>query len=278
MRVCRAGVSRQVADASNTLRHRVLLVRRQPPASPDAGLRLSPFDDLLKSLPLKPQWAGDVYRGLALLLRRSPEPPHTAIVCIDGLAAAEFEFFSIVSKLRRDLKVYVYASARSESRIAWAVELGAKGPLTQEVLEELAGSPPTPMTMKAPPQAAESVADKTKSMSPAIAQQGHTSVDHAAPFAPVGQPRIDDEDARKPARVPWLRYSDRPARVAPTFREPPPQASNQSSPTPAHTRSYEPLLTEEELRALMSDDIATIVGDDPNPRWPDDDDRARGAP
>ena len=272
MRVCGAGVSRLVADASDTIRHRVLHIRPQPPASPEAGPCRSPIGELLAGLAIEAEWCSDVYRGLALLLRPSSDPPKAAIVCLDGLGAPEFEFFSIVSKLRRDLKVYVYAAARSESRIARAVELGAKGPVTREVLAELAGGSPVPMAVEDPARASERVTDKP--VSPVI------------PPAPSEPLRIDVEDARKPARVPWLRYGDRPARVAP-----PHQALNPKPQTPNPPRSYEPLLTEEELRALMSDDIAAIVGDDPQSDarpvsrastvpidWPDDDKQIRGVP
>jgi hypothetical protein len=266
-----------VADASNTIRHRVLHIRPQPPASPAAEPYCYPIGELLAGLPLDTQWCGDVYRGLAGLLRPSSDPPQAVIVCLDGLGAPEFEFFSIVSKLRNDLKVYVYAAARSESRIARAVELGAKGPVTREALAELAGGPPVPMAVEAPVRASERVTEKP--VSPVI------------PPAPSAPPRIDEEDARKPARVPWLRYGDRPARVAPALREPPPQALNPNPQPPSPPRSYEPLLTEEELRALMSDDFAAIVGDDPQSdvqpasrastvpiNWPGDDKQTRGAP
>lgn len=286
-----------MADASNTNRHRVLHIRPQPPSLPEEGPHRSPIDELLAGLPLETQGCGDVYRGLALLLRPSSDPPQAVIVCLDGLGAPEFEFFSTVSKLRRDLKVYVYAAARSESRIAKAVELGATGPVTREVLAELAGGPSVPMAVEAPARASERVTDKL--VSPVIAQHGHASVDHATPTSEP--PRIDEEeDARKPARVPWLRYGDRPARVAPPLREPPPQTLNPNPQPPTPPRSYEPLLTEEELRALMSDDFAAIVGDDPQSGvqppsvppykggrqggrastvpvdWPDDDKQTRG--
>ncbi len=196
------------------------------------------------------------------------------IICLDGLGTSEFEFFSIISKLRRDLKVYVYSAAHSESRTAKAVELGATGPVTREILAELAGSPPVPMTVETPARTSERMTDKP--VSPPNAQHGHASVAHAIPTPE--QPRIDDEDAPKHARVPWLRYSDRPARVAPSRREPPPQPPDPQLQAPTPSRSCEPLLTEEELRALMSDDIAAIVADQPQPRWPDDDTLARGIP
>lgn len=208
-------------------------------------------------MPLETQWCGDVYRGLALLLRPTSDSPQAAIVCLDGLGTPEFEFFSIISKLRRDLKVYVYAAAHSESRIAKAVELGATGPVTREAVAELTCGPPVPMTVEHHVLTSERVTDKP--VSPVF------------PPAPTEPSRIDEQDAPKPARVPWLRYGDRPARVAPSHREPPPQPPNPNSQAPTPPPSYEPLLTEEELRALMSDDIAAIVADEPEPRWPDDD-------
>ena len=277
IRPCGARVSRLVADASNTLRPRVLHVRPQTPASLAAEPCCYPIGELLAGLPLEMQCCGDVYRGLAGLLRPSSDPPQAVIVCLDGLGAAEFEFFSIVSKLRRDLRVYVYAAARSLSRIAKAVELGATGPVTREVLVELAGAPPVAMTLEAPARASERVTDKLVSpmIPPAVSQP----------------PRIDEEGARKPARVPWLRYGDRPARVAPTRREPPSQPPDPKPQTSAPPLSYEPLLTEEELRALMSDDFAAVVEDGPPSDarpvsrastvpndWSEGDSHAQGAP
>jgi len=215
------------------------------------------------------------------------------IVCLDGLGAAEYEFFSIVSKLRRDLKVYVYAAAHAQSRIARAVELGATGPVTRELLAELRGGLRISMTEEALLRASERVTEKL--VSAVIAPHGHLRqgrTDHATPTSlPTEPPGIDEDDARKPARVPWLHYDDQPARVAPPHREPHPQALHPNSQTPNPPRSTEPLLTEEELRALMTDDFAAIVGEDtqsderPVSRapavpidWPNDVDRARGAP
>jgi hypothetical protein len=208
-----------------------------------------------------------VYRGLARLLGPPAVPPRAVIVCLDGLGTPEFEFFSILSRVRRDLKVYVYGSAGAEARIAKAVECGATGSVTEEVLSELAGGPLCPPEAEAPVRTPERRNDIA--VAPAD-----------PPPDPADQtPRtMAEEDARKPARVPWLRYGDRPARVAPSHRELPPQAPNPNPQTPNPPRSYEPLLTEEELQALMSDDIAAIAADEPDARRPHDDDPTRGVP
>jgi hypothetical protein len=77
--------------------------------------------------------------------------------------------------------------------------------------------------------------------------------------------RVDSEDKRgteeepdAPARVPWLRYTDGPSRVAPS-RNPTELPANtgteKDADEPLPASSAEPLLTPEELAALMSDDI-----------------------
>ena len=261
-------MSRVVADASNTLRHRVLHIRLQPPSSLESGSCRSPLDKLLAASPLETEWCPDVYRGLARLFGPPSAPPRAVIVCLDGLGTPEFEFFSILSRVRRDLKVYVYGSAGAEARIAKAVEFGATGSVTKEVLSELAGGPPPLPEAEAPVRTPERRNDTA-----------------AAPADPPPDPAdqtpmrmVEEEDARKPARVPWLRYGDRPARVAPAARTPAPQPSPSVDRPSPRTTSFEPLLTEEELQALMSDDIAAIAADEPDARRPHDDDPTRGVP
>jgi hypothetical protein len=201
-----------------------------------------------------------VYRGLARILRPPSNPPRAVIVCLDGLTTPEFEFFSIVARRRKEVSVYVYGSGRAEARIAKAIELGAKGPATADLLAELTGGPPAAAIGQAPP--------------PPCAEGDETPRPPASPPTPTEPIRADEEDPRKPARVPWLRYGDRPARVAPNARPPAPSLDR---PAPRSV-SFEPLLTEEELRALMSDDIAAIAPDEPEARRPYDDQSTRGVP
>lgn len=83
------------------------------------------------------------------------------------------------------------------------------------------------------------------------------------------------ESARGPARVPWLRYADAPTRRKPSSEaatppaddRPPPSRSNETrQPAEVQGRTtdearpdpFAPLLTEEELRALMSDDYSDV--------------------
>jgi hypothetical protein len=257
-------VSRVVADASNSLRHPVLHIRPDPPTSPESGSGHSSIHDLLASLPIELEACGDVYRGLARILRPSSNAPRAVIVCLDGLTTPEFEFFSIVGRLRKDMSVYVYGSGRAEARIAKAIELGAKGLATADLLAELAGGPPAVAMGPVPPPPCEHVDE--------------TPRPPASPPTPTEPIRPDEEDPRKPARVPWLRYGDRPARVAPNAREPMPKPPPSLDRPAPRSVSFEPLLTEEELRALMSDDIAAIAPDEPEARRPHGDDSTRGVP
>jgi len=253
-----------VADASNSLRHRVLHIRPDPPTSPESGSCHSSIDEFLASLPIEVEGCGDVYRGLARILRPPSNPPRAVIVCLDGLTTPEFEFFSIVARMRKDVSVYVYGSGRAEARIAKAIELGAKGPATTDLLAELTGGPPASAMGQVPP--------------PPCEEGDGTPRSPASPPTPTERIRAHEEDPRKPARVPWLRYGDRPARVAPNAREPAPEPSPSLDRPSPRSVSFEPLLTEEELRALMSDDIAAIAPDESEARRPYDDESTRGVP
>ena len=253
-----------MADASNSLRHRVLHIRPDRPTSPESELCHSSVHDLLASLPIEVEGCGDVYRGLARILRPPSNPPRAVIVCLDGLTTPEFEFFSIVARMRKDVSVYVYGSGRAEARIAKAIELGAKGPATTDLLAELTGGPPASAMGQVPP--------------PPCEDGDETPRPPASPPTPTEPIRADEEAPRKPARVPWLRYGDRPARVAPNAREPAPEPPPSLGRPSPRSVSFEPLLTEEELRALMSDDIAAIAPDESEARRPYDDESTRGVP
>jgi hypothetical protein len=169
------------------------------------------------------------------------------------------EFFEFASRACRDLVVYVYGTGRAESRLAEAIEYGATGQATVELLESL--------TAEIAPPKHESDVDgppPTSVQPEEIRNEGSEpweADDDLAP--PVGaQDEEDDGETAEeaPVRVPWLRYPDRPARAAP--RRTPPQESRPEPPPrakpslpPAHT----PLLTDEELQALIGDDIASLA-------------------
>lgn len=99
----------------------------------------------------------------------------------------------------------------------------------------------------------------------------------------VTEESLSDDDGETPARVPWLRYNDQPLRMSPGARVPPagptrtpPEngtAGNErhtvkpAAPMPApRPAGPPPLLSEEELRALLADDVSALAPQEENPR------------
>ncbi len=88
---------------------------------------------------------GDVYHGLARLVRRQGEWAPVVLVCVDDLSPAEMEFFRITARSLPGTDVYVYGVERSAKRVAGAIERGATGEVTDDLLQELSiVADPTP--------------------------------------------------------------------------------------------------------------------------------------
>lgn len=183
---------------------------------------------LLETLRVNVHSCPDVYRGLARICSdRSPDP-QAVLVCVDDLVASELEFFSILARLRRDLPVYIYGHDRSKPRMARAMEFGATAEATESLLRALAASP------GAEP---ESVAcDET------VALQGEARYD-----------RDPEPTEAAPVRVPWLRNPAAPGRKAPSSDTGPMHRTDHDGLGDTEARSCQPLLTEEELQALLGD-------------------------
>jgi hypothetical protein len=274
--------SQTVSEARINSTTKVLHIRPEAPSS----LSADNFDDLLAAAPFQADTCEDVYRGLARLCRGGDEAPCAAIVCVDGLGPAELEFFSIASRTFKGVDVYVYGTKRSTDRIAKAIELGATGPATAEVIQSLApllvsptparlASPSTPgaRSDKATPQTTAPTARPCVETPPTDATSERVAAIPDAPAFPLSDTpgsmdssdhEGQDEPARagSPARVPWLSYHDRPKRTAPRPRQPARDQPVKAEHTEARPSSHEPLLTEAELQALIGDDIAAIAPDE----------------
>ena len=80
----------------------------------------------------------------------------------------------------------------------------------------------------------------------------------AEDVSPAERPSPAEDPSVPPARVPWLRYHDRPVRTAPSpaaqpSEEPAPRRAPSAQPVPGPN---DPLLTKAELDALLEDDSA----------------------
>ena len=274
--------SQAVSEARISSTITVLHIRPEAQSSVSADN----FDDLLAAAPFQVDTCEDVYRGLARLCRGGDEAPCAAIVSVDGLGPAELEFFSIASRTSRGVGVYVYGTKRSADRIAKAIELGATGRATAEVIQSVTALavPPTPARLvspsasgagsdKAAPQPTaptkrlsfEAPATDAPSERVAAISDGPASPPSDTPSSADSSDREGpDESARtgSPARVPWLSYHDRPKRTAPRQREPARDEPVAAEHTETRPSSHEPLLTEAELQALIGDDIAAIAPDE----------------
>lgn len=242
----------------------VLHIRPSESASAtDMDHRLAHADHTVES-------CDNVYAGLARLCRGDRPMPGMLIVCVDGLAAPEMEFFSLASQRRGAPDMYVYGAAHATPKLDEAVRLGAIGPVTDAVLATLD----------------ERLADDRDDSAQTLAFVGatvpeptvtpiHPQHDDIEPTDPEPLPapsaEVDSVDAAEepagPARVPWKQHNERPTRGRPQIK-PPPALNDQPNSATEASDPHEPLLTAAELEALLGDDIAAIVPDRPRPAGP----------
>lgn len=221
----------------------------------------SDFDALLATTHLHVETCEDVYRGLARLCRPDLDPLGAVFVRVDVLQPAEFEFFTLASRVRQSVPVYVYSQRPSETSIAEAIQLGATGEANSETIHSLASGGPGLPPAFAPPgdllgvefdEAAQHPTDDPVEATPPEQQElrpADGEIGESAEPAPMPSR----------ARVPWLHYADRPKRAGPPLREPPDSGRNAPEDQTSRPVSHEPLLTEAELQALLGDDIAAIA-------------------
>lgn len=257
----------------------------------------------------------DVYRALARLGRAEADTPTVVFICMDDLLPMELEFFKFAKRLNGDLQIYVYGSNGPRDRMTTAIELGADGVVTEDLLDELAGQPVQPPIVESESDSASGGArdedeNVTSDSVPPAEPASGDSVSRPEPLAapsvdPVGRVepppalRIDEESARatgelaqdeghagpadieydeptsdeagdvededdeesmRPVRVPWLRYDQAPPRDPPDAA---PRPKPWRPPPPAQPDRSRPLLTEEEVRALMGEDFPET--DEPHP-------------
>lgn len=218
------------------------------------------LDAQLQRFPAQVVEFPDVYRTLAWLCTRKPDgrfehTPRAVLVCVDQLAPEEFEFFGLMAHLRPGLTVLVYGQDRSPA-ITRALQGGAGALLTPAALEALRVEEPTPAADAAPP--AEPPTDAPDSPVTATLVGDEEEEDEEL----LDEPSEEEEEFEEPSptRVPWRTYNDRPQRIAPSRR--PDGNGADARPTiqgKATGRSSAPLLSEEELRALIGDDVSSLA-------------------
>lgn len=264
-----------MSDMQNDSPERVLHIHSRAAACEGAtGLPVE-MDALLRSVLPTVEGSDNVYDALARLCAADAKSYRAAVVSMECVGASEMEFFTLLSRMRKDLAVYVYGGNRHEERIATAIELGATGRATEDALRALAvdaepvlamptddSTPPDPLQAPDEPLPVVVTDDFEEEESP----------DDWTPEAEDDITEVEETDVDdQPIRVPWLQYSNGPSRKAPSRGAPaaPPtgeEASNQDMSAPFDPHA--PLLTDAELQALIGDDIATIVPPAPSDPGP----------
>lgn len=251
-------VGLQMQQTSNDTHLRVLHIGPSPHSDRGEGSTTPGLFEILESSLVKVAYCEDVYRALARLCRASGNRPDLVIVRIDDVLPDEFEFFEILARTQRELPVFVYATGRSLGKVVGAIQQGARGAVTAGLLEQFLPQQ-ADKQVGAPHDSNVRITEPDPTVGSGIERplpdqrpvQGPPVDTNDAIVDPVGDVEIDAESESTPARVPWLRYSDRPVRQGPARPRASDSASNDSS---APTSQNAPLLTEEELRALMGDD------------------------
>ncbi len=225
----------------------------------------------------------DVYRGLARLGRAGPADFDAVVVDLKTCGPLEMEFFAIARRLLADLPIYVVGGSDSDGRIESAVRLGATGRFdpeqanlrtrdpfatpstefderfteetrTAEMFDEPRLFPSDSIhqeTVKDTEPTQDRFPDRRDLAGTPFSEGNGSRTDHATDLEPEegAEPLLSDHDSEEPVRVPWLQYADAPQRIAPQRIPPAPDDAR-----PVRRPSSEPLLTPEELRALLEDD------------------------
>jgi len=235
------------------------------------------MDALLRSAGPTVDGSDNVYDALARLCAAEATSYRAAVVSMDCVGASEMEFFTLVSRMRKDLAVYVYGGSRHEERIATAIEFGATGRATEDALRTLAVDTEPSMTIATDHPAPPDPLQPPDEPLPVVVtdefeEEEEESSDDWTTDAEDEATEVEGTDAGdQPIRVPWLQYSDGPSRKAPRRGAPvvPPageEASAQKMNAPFDPHA--PLLTDAELQALIGEDIATIAPPAPSDPGP----------
>lgn len=220
------------------------------------------------------------------------------VVGVDGLLEPELEFFRLLRSARPGVTLLVYSACGDEAGVERALRAGAHGRAgAADVARLLAESPPPESALPAPvsqdrgatelreptntggeARGSEVIPPCTAVHDDAVASELHEKkpeVPDGAEAVPDADAGLEEEAASSGPRVPWLRYKDRPVRLGPGGRSPSPVnragdengmpggegVASEESGAGEGSRAAEcpPLLSEEELRALLEDDVSALA-------------------
>ena len=147
----------------------------------------------------------DVFRALARIGRAEPGGGGAVVVCVDRIETGQLEFFQLLSRRCRDLRVYVYGADHAQDKLELAVGYGAIPVGSGEILTEaLTGSCARPAlgasqtVTGGPPSGDRTEPEPTTPAMPSIEKEEPVSAEAAE------QIQLPEAEAGA-ARFPWLR-------------------------------------------------------------------------
>ncbi len=269
-----------MANVTETLDGGLLWLRPAAAASRSSTGKIAALERLLTGSVRPVRIVTDVHHALLYLVRDGATAYPAAIVCVDEMEPAELEFFTLLSQQHHCPPVHVYGHERSLAKLGRAIELGATGEATHEIVQQLVRLETTPEVSVAiedrePPAATMESASLVAPVTPVWESDDGKRIlsDDAGDVEPSEEvphdvdaelAHAEDDDTETPIRVPWRVYDDA-GRRSPPRRSPPqrtPPGADDADANRGGPESYEPgpLLSEEELRALIGDDDAATGG------------------
>jgi hypothetical protein len=229
-----------------------------------------------------------VYGALAQLVGPTGRTLTAVIVCLDGLEAAELEFFTLAARLAPNTPLYVYGRSAEGQRQQRAVSLGARSEVSADqmtsllasLLQETAESVEAPSAERASLLSTATQANAAEaSIMRNVPTESITTRDESDGGRALGPPALAEEmpvpagrssdpgeaaaggppgvQPPRPSRIPtpWQPVGIRPQRVPPGARAPGPTAPGQAASDGESLESpsspAEPLLTPQEIEALL---------------------------
>ena len=196
----------------------------------------------------------DPYRAMARLGPNAASPVDAVVVDVAALDASEMEFFDLAARYHWQIPVYVLRGGSgtvSSGKIDGALIRGARAAVSADQFTALLAALPTQADEEiVPARIAAIPAPQSAIPNPLLdtPRESRTAID---------QHETSRATRKSTARVPWARYDDQPARK-------PPSGARTASVAPRAAPKVEPpLLTQEELDALMDGRIAPPA--DPEP-------------
>jgi hypothetical protein len=178
------------------------------------------------------------------------------------MCADQFEFFQLAARHHRSVPVYVYAHPQAQSKIDLALRSGARDSIRADAVDRMLPH----RSLAGAVVGSEETSTAVVSLEPAAAEPvARVPADEPAARARsdgrrAEEPSLDNEEPASPVRVPWLRYDGGPTRIPP---QPTAATTGTGEPEAGEPEACEPeppLLSPEELRALIGDETADDSG------------------